>query len=83
MRKKGLQIYVDDACEYRWRIVASNGNILADSGEGYKTRTGTLKGITALQKAMSKLTLEQIRIEADKCMGFSAPVQKTARKKRG
>ena len=27
--------YVDRAGEYRWRLKASNGNIIADCGEGY------------------------------------------------
>lgn len=31
-----LQKYTDSAGDWRWRIVAGNGRILADSGEGYK-----------------------------------------------
>lgn len=30
-------VYRDDAKEYRWRLRAGNGKIVADSGEGYKT----------------------------------------------
>ena len=33
-----LEIYVDDAGEYRWRLVSANGNNVATSGEGYKNR---------------------------------------------
>ena len=34
MRK--VEIYKDQADEFRWRVVASNGAVLADSSEGYK-----------------------------------------------
>ncbi len=33
-------IYKDRAGEWRWRLKARNGRIVADSGEGYKTRAG-------------------------------------------
>lgn len=28
-------IYEDDAGEFRWRLIAANGRIVADSGESY------------------------------------------------
>lgn len=37
-----FQIYKDKKKEFRWRLIATNGNILADSGEGY-TRRGNVK----------------------------------------
>lgn len=30
-----LDPYVDDAGEHRWRLIHVNGNIVADSAEGY------------------------------------------------
>ena len=33
-----FHIYKDDKGEWRWRLKAINGKILADSGEGYSTR---------------------------------------------
>jgi len=38
MRRAKLQIYRDVRREWRWRLRASNGRILADSGEGYRRR---------------------------------------------
>jgi uncharacterized protein YegP (UPF0339 family) len=38
-------MYEDDAAEWRWRLVAGNGRIIADSGEGYKNVGDCLKGI--------------------------------------
>jgi len=34
----GFEVYADAGGEYRWRLLHRNGNILADSGEGYTTR---------------------------------------------
>jgi uncharacterized protein YegP (UPF0339 family) len=33
--------------DWRWRAVSSNGRIIAESGEGYKTRQGMMKGLRA------------------------------------
>lgn len=34
-----IVVYRDGVGEWRWRIVARNGRVVADSGEGYKRRT--------------------------------------------
>ena len=34
-----IQIYSDTRDEWRWRLVASNGEIIADSAEGYNNLT--------------------------------------------
>ncbi|WP_336037458.1 YegP family protein [Halobacterium yunchengense] len=34
-----FNVYEDAAGEYRWRLQASNANVLADSGEGYSSRS--------------------------------------------
>lgn len=33
-----VEVYRDDAKEWRWRRTSENGNIVADSGEGYKNK---------------------------------------------
>lgn len=33
-----FRVYEDRAGQFRWRLVAPNGQIIADSGEGYATR---------------------------------------------
>ncbi|WP_235853637.1 HVO_2922 family protein [Halosimplex salinum] len=35
-----FEVYEDAGGEYRWRLVHRNGNIVADSGEGYADRSG-------------------------------------------
>ena len=36
--------YLDRAHEYRWRLLARNGRIIADSAEGYKTMRAARHG---------------------------------------
>ena len=41
-----------DACgAWRWRLVASNGTVIANSGEGYKSRTGCVSAIARVKAA--------------------------------
>lgn len=38
-----LEIYKDRKKEWRWRLRARNGKIVADSGEGYKRKATMLR----------------------------------------
>jgi len=40
-----IEKYKDAKGEYRWRLKAANGRIVACSGEGYKTKGSLTKGI--------------------------------------
>jgi predicted secreted protein len=33
-----LRHYKDSNGEWRWQVISSNGNVVANSGEGYKNR---------------------------------------------
>ena len=35
--------------EWRWRLKAANGNILADSGEGYSAKADCVAGIQSVK----------------------------------
>ncbi|MFH1897056.1 MAG: DUF1508 domain-containing protein [Candidatus Desantisbacteria bacterium] len=43
-----LQIYKDKKKELRWRLIARNGKIVCDSGEGYKKMTSLTRIVTKL-----------------------------------
>jgi len=45
-----FQIYKDSKGEYRFRLKAGNGEIVA-TGESYKTTAGVKEGIAAVQRA--------------------------------
>ncbi len=44
-----FEVFQDKRSEWRWRLVASNGNIIADSGEGYRSKQGVLRGIESVK----------------------------------
>ena len=54
-----FEVYRDKKGEYRFRLKAGNGEIIAES-EGYKTKQGCMKGIVSVQKnaAKAKIVLE-------------------------
>ncbi len=54
-----FKVYQDKKKEYRWTLVASNGNIVADSGEGYKRAAACKK---AIDKLIVKLSLGKFKI---------------------
>jgi amphi-Trp domain-containing protein len=44
-----FELYEDNAGEYRWRLRHRNGNIIADSGEGYSTKANAKNGIDSVK----------------------------------
>lgn len=48
-----FEVYKDKAGEYRWRLLASNGQLTADSGEGYTRRKDAHRAIAALLTAIN------------------------------
>jgi uncharacterized protein YegP (UPF0339 family) len=44
-----FEVYEDSAGEWRWRLLAPNGNIIADSGEGYVSKQGAKRGIESVK----------------------------------
>lgn len=40
-----FEIYRDKASEWRWSLKAGNGQIIADSGEGYTRKEDALRAI--------------------------------------
>jgi uncharacterized protein YegP (UPF0339 family) len=46
-----FEVFQDNAGEWRWRLVATNGNIIADSGEGYRSKQGVKRGIESVKRS--------------------------------
>jgi len=44
-------IYKDKAGEWRWNLKASNGEIIADCGQGYKNKSDCNHGIDLVKEA--------------------------------
>ena len=47
MKKGKFEVYKDRKKQWRWRLKASNGRVIAQ-GESYKSRTATLNGINSV-----------------------------------
>ena len=43
-----FEVYVDKAGLYRYRLIASNGESIAMSEEGYKSKSGVMNGIKSV-----------------------------------
>ena len=56
--KLKFEIYQDNAKEYRWRLKAANGSILATSGQGYKAKADCKHGVERIMKDADKLKFE-------------------------
>lgn len=54
------QVYKDAAEEWRWRLVAKNGNIVAVGGEGYKNRSEVVERINDITTCGSTLLFEDL-----------------------
>jgi uncharacterized protein YegP (UPF0339 family) len=48
--KLKFEMYKDAAQEYRWRLKAANGAILATAGQGYKAKADCKKGVERLKE---------------------------------
>jgi uncharacterized protein YegP (UPF0339 family) len=53
-----IEIYRDSGGEYRWRLIHKNGNILADSGEGYSSRFNARRAIDRIRENLSDMDFE-------------------------
>lgn len=53
-----FEVYIDQLGEWRWRLVHKNGNILADSGEGYSNRSGATRAINRIRERVNSMEFE-------------------------
>ncbi len=53
-----FEVYVDKAGEYRFRLTATNGQIIA-TGEGYKSKAGCMNGVESVKKNAPDASVEE------------------------
>ena len=53
-----FEVYVDKAGEFRFRLKAKNGEIIA-TGEGYKAKTSCMNGIESVRKNADSPVVEE------------------------
>jgi uncharacterized protein YegP (UPF0339 family) len=49
-----IEVYKDEAGEWRWRLRAGNGETVADSAEGYATRYNAERASTTARLLMAE-----------------------------
>jgi uncharacterized protein YegP (UPF0339 family) len=55
-----FEIYQDARKEYRWRLKAGNGQVIATSGQGYKAKADCRHGVELVQAEASKAKIEEV-----------------------
>ena len=53
-----IELYEDRAGEWRWRAVARNGKVIADSAEGYKSRSSVKRAAATVAKDIAYATID-------------------------
>ena len=53
-----IEIYEDEAGEYRWRLRHRNGTIMAVDGEGYSSRSSAVDGVNSVKRNAPEAPIE-------------------------
>ena len=54
-----FEVYKDAKGEFRWRLVATNGQTTATGGEGYKAKASAIAGIESVKKNAPTAAIEE------------------------
>ncbi|GAA1136954.1 YegP family protein [Microbacterium natoriense] len=52
------ELYTDKSGEYRFRLKAGNGEVIALSSEGYSSKSGALNGIDSIRRNVDSEIVE-------------------------
>jgi hypothetical protein len=63
MSKARFQLYRDSADQWRWRLVHDNGNIIADSGQGYTSKRRAKDGIESVKTNAGDADVVEVTVE--------------------
>ena len=55
-----FELYQDKADDWRWRLRHSNGNVIADSGEGYASKAKAKQGIRSVKSNAPDAAIEEV-----------------------
>ena len=53
-----FEIYKDTTGEFRWRLTHTNGQVIANSGEGYKAKANAISSINSVKENAPNATFE-------------------------
>lgn len=67
------ELYRDDRHEWRWRCRTANGNVVADSGQGYAHRGDCERGIQLVKGSSEAPVVDMTTAMASGEKGFGLP----------
>ncbi|QCW04466.1 amphi-Trp domain-containing protein [Natrinema pallidum] len=59
-RTSRFEVYEDNAGQWRWRLVHWNGNIVADSGEGYSSRSNAERAARGVMRSAPTANIRRL-----------------------
>lgn len=68
-----FEVYKDRSSEFRWRLRATNTQILATSGDAYKAKRDCLQAIESVKRAAANAPVEDMVDAASAAGEHSAP----------
>ena len=60
-----VEFYQDSADEWRWRVVADNGKVVADSSEGYINRADCIHGLRVTAHQIYDYVVDVMALEPE------------------
>ena len=54
-----FEIYKGKIGDFYWRLTQANGQIIADSGEGYTTKVNAIHGVNSVKENAPKAPVEE------------------------
>ncbi|QKY16738.1 DUF1508 domain-containing protein [Halorubrum sp. CBA1229] len=58
-----FEMFRDAGGEWRWRLIHENGNVLADSGQGYSSRSKARQGLDSVRSNAAEAALDDLDAE--------------------
>jgi amphi-Trp domain-containing protein len=58
--KATFELFADTAEEWRWRLRHDNGNIIADSGQGYSSKQKAKQGLRSVKRNVPGAAVEEV-----------------------
>jgi uncharacterized protein YegP (UPF0339 family) len=52
-----FEVYKDKTGEFRWRLTHRNGQVIANSGEGYTDKVNAMAGINSVKENVPNATI--------------------------
>ena len=76
--KATFEVYRGKDEKWRWRLVHDNGNVIADSGQGYSSKRAARKGIRSVKRNSLGATVEAVGGETERDVRSSSDAERDA-----